>query len=102
MRRCTVQGAMATVAYHGDDDAGAIFIRVVRADRLVQVLAPAPAGRDDASYVRKFVFLFDGAFVEEQDADAHIAGERRFDSDIWVIDVEDTVGRHFLDDDLAH
>ena len=26
LRRCTVNGAMAVVVRHGDDDAGAIFI----------------------------------------------------------------------------
>ena len=30
LRRCAVAGASGVVARHGDDDAGAIFIKVVR------------------------------------------------------------------------
>lgn len=101
VRRCAVNGAIAVVARHGDDDAGAIFIKVMRRDGLSTVFAPAPAGRDDADFDRRWVACFSGRAVSAEEADAHMAREVRFDSDIWVIDVEDMDGRNFLGDDLV-
>jgi hypothetical protein len=39
--------------------------------------------------------------VAEADAEARIAREIKFDSDVWVIEVEDRAGRHFLDNVAA-
>ena len=35
--------------------------------------------------------------VPEADAEAYLAREIRFDSDIWIVEVEDRAGRHMLD-----
>lgn len=101
LRRCAVNGAMATVARHGDDDAGAIFIKVVRGDRMAAIFSPAPAGLDDADFDRRWVAGLKGAFVAEDEVDRVLANESRFDSDLWVIEVEDRDGRSFLGSDLA-
>ena len=39
LRRCTVNGASGVVARHGDDDAGAIFIKIMRADLMAAVFS---------------------------------------------------------------
>ncbi|MCZ7595243.1 MAG: DUF1491 family protein [Hyphomicrobium sp.] len=39
--------------------------------------------------------------VELGKADEFRARATRFDSDLWVIEVEDRRGRHFLDDSLV-
>lgn len=101
LRRCAVNGAMAMVLNHGDDDAGAIFIKVTRGDRMAAVFSPAPAGLDDADVDRRWVAALGGAFVSEADADQMLANERRFDSDVWIVEVEDRAGRHFLESELA-
>jgi hypothetical protein len=41
----------------------------------------------------------EGTAVEK--ADAFLAREAEFDSDMWIIEVEDRRGRHFLDDSLV-
>lgn len=101
LRRCTVNGAMAVVLNHGDDDAGAIFIKVVRGDRRAAIFSPAPAGLDDADVDRRWVSALNGAYVAEAEADQLLANERRFDSDVWIVEVDDRDGRHFLGDDLT-
>lgn len=101
LRRCASRGAMAVIARHGDDDGGAIFIKILRADRMAAVFAPAPAGLDDAEFDRRWVPALKGAFVGEEEADCYLAREFEFDSDLWIIEVEDREGRSFLSDELA-
>jgi hypothetical protein len=101
LRRCVVAGANGVVARHGDDDAGAIFIKVLReSDMKVAVFAPAPAGLDDADVDRRWVKSLGGNFVTEAEAEAMLAREARFDSDVWIVEIEDRDGRHFLGDEL--
>jgi hypothetical protein len=101
LRRCTVHGAMAAVLRHGDDDAGAIFIKIVRLDRTATVFAPAPAGMDAADFDRRWVAGLKGRWVSEVEADGVLNREAGFDGDVWIVEVEDRDGRHFLGDDLV-
>lgn len=100
LRRCAVNGASGVVARHGDDDAGAIFIKVVRQDLMAAVYSPAPAGLDDADLDRRWVSRFDNGFVAEAEAEALLKREASFDSDVWIIEIEDREGRNFLGDEL--
>ncbi len=101
LRRCAVHGAHAVVARRGDADAGAVFVRVMRRDGSAMVFSPAPAGRDDADYDRRWLGPPNGAWLTSEAADTLLAREAGFDRDIWVIDVDDVEGRHCLGDDLA-
>lgn len=101
MRSCAVGGAHAYVVRHGDDDAGAIFIKVTSADRTAQIFAPAPTGLDDADFERRWMCISGPERIDEREADTRLAREMGYDSDVWVIEVEHRDGRHFLDDWLA-
>lgn len=101
IRRCAVQGAPAVVVRHGDDHAGAIFIRIAMPDRHVLLFGPAPAGHEEASHGRRFAPWGKGERLSEQAADAALAKEIRFDSDLWIVEVEDREGRHFLDGEIV-
>jgi hypothetical protein len=94
LRRCAIEGASAVVVRHGDDDAGAIFIKVNRLNGTCLVFGPAPAGD------RRWVACLALEGVREAAADSFLAREAGFDSDLWVVEVEDPAGRHFLDDQL--
>lgn len=100
LRRCTVNGASGVVVRHGDDDAGAIFVKIVRQDFMAAVYAPAPAGLDDADHDRRWVPRFDSGFVPEVEAETLLKREASFDSDLWIVEIEDREGRHFLGDEL--
>lgn len=101
LRRCQGHGAHAVVVRHGDDDGGAIFIKILRRDGQAAVFAPAPAGLADAEFERRFMPALKGAFVAEEEADRFLAREAEFDSDLWVVEVEDRDGRAFFADELA-
>lgn len=97
VRRCAAESVPAMVVRHGDDDAGAIWIKVNRLDGTASLYGPAPAGLSAVDTDRRWtVHLPEGTAdgVVEQ----RLAREREFDSDIWVIEVEDRKGRHFLED----
>jgi hypothetical protein len=100
LRRCAVEGASAVVVRHGDDDAGAIFIKVNRLDGTCLVFGPAPAGLAGAESDRRWVPCLAREGVPEPAADSFLAREAGFDSDLWLVEVEDRAGRHFLDDQL--
>lgn len=101
LRRCAARGAMAVVLRHGDDDAGAIFIKVLRSDRRAAVFVPAPAGLSDADFDRRWVAGLKGIFLPDADVEKYLEREAGFDSDLWIVEVEDRDGRHFLGDDLT-
>jgi hypothetical protein len=100
VRRCAVAGAFAVVVHHGDDDAGAIFIRINRLDGTSLLFGPAPAGFDVAAEDRQWVALGPSGPMPDADADQFLAREAKFDSDLWLIEVEDRLGQHFLGDEL--
>ncbi len=100
LRRCAIEGASAVVVRHGDDDAGAIFIKVNRLNGTCLVFGPAPAGFAGAESDRRWVACLALEGVPEAAADSFLAREFGFDSDLWVVEVEDPAGRHFLDDQL--
>lgn len=98
IRRLGAQFIPAVVTRKGDADAGAIFIKVATLDGQARVLRPAIAGWDSAATERSWTLAFDGENVEERKADDYLARQAEFDSDMWVIEIEDREGRHGLDD----
>ena len=101
VRRRTADGCFAGVIAHGDDMAGAIVIKINRLDGQVVIYSPAPQGLDGVDTERRFIRNHKTPTLPEADADARIAREREFDSDLWVVEVEDRRGAHGLDGWLA-
>jgi hypothetical protein len=99
IRRCHVEGAFAVVRRRGAEEAGAIFIKVNRLDGMADLYGPAPqAALLDAEPAER---VFSPALANqpalEADVEARLARELRFDTDLWIVEVEDREGRHFLD-----
>lgn len=101
IRGCASAGASAVVVRHGDNDAGAIFIKINRLDGTARLFGPAPAGFDTGQFERQWVAHLDRPQTTEADVDAYLARQAEFDCDIWIIEVEDRQGRHFLEPWLA-
>src|SRR5262245_18170276 len=79
IRRCAIEGAAAVVVRHGDDDAGAIIVKVDRLDNTCLLFGPAPAGLDGADSDRRWVPLMSPAGANGAEADAFLAREASFD-----------------------
>jgi hypothetical protein len=99
VRRCYVEGAPAVVRRRGAEEAGAIFVKISRLDGTAALFAPAPQASFDEAHPaeRHFVSCLKGGFVSDQEAEARILREIEFDSDLWLVEVEDRQGRDFLD-----
>ena len=98
IRRLAGDGVACFVVRRGDADAGAIFIRVNRLDGTSLVFGPAPAGLSDLEGGRGWVGLLGGLEVADEQAEAYLGDEVGFDPDVWIVEVEDRPGRHFLDE----
>lgn len=99
VRRCYVEGAPAVVRRRGAEEAGAIFVKISRLDSTAALFAPAPQASFDEARPneRRFVSCLKGGFVSDQEVEARILREIEFDSDLWLVEVEDRQGRDFLD-----
>lgn len=99
LRRRHIEGTLAVVRRRGAEEAGAIFIKIDRLDGTTELYGPAPQSAFDESRPtdRAFSPCFKQQPVPEAEADAYLKREIRFDSDIWIIEVEDRAGRHLLD-----
>ncbi len=92
LARLRFQNIPAFVVAHGDDTAGAVLVKLNTLDG------------QSAVFTRSFDFKLDVrtwtelASGDEADVDASIRKQRSFDSDLWIIEVEDREGRHFLDE----
>jgi len=99
VRRCNGEGTFAAVRRRGAEDAGAIFIKLNRLDGTAELFAPAPqTAFDDARPAdRAFSRSFGKDPVPEQKVEDKLAKETRFDPDLWIVEIEDRAGRHFID-----
>jgi hypothetical protein len=99
LRRCAGQGVPVVVVRRGDEDAGVIFVKIACLDGTALLYGPAPAGIAHAEGDRRWALAMGAA--PEADVDARLARERDMDPDLWIVEIEDRQGRHFLDDWLA-
>lgn len=99
LRRCQVEGAFAAVRRRGAEEAGAIFIKINRLDGTADLYGPAPqsAFSEAQPTDRAFSACLKTSPAPEADAEAYLTREMRFDPDIWIVEIEDRLGRNFLD-----
>ncbi len=98
VRRAEVAGAFATVARKGDTDAGAVLVKVATRDGRARLYAPAMDGEGE----RIWLDLSAGPLgVEEAAVDAYAARRVATDPDLWIVEIEDRAGRHFLTEPVA-
>ncbi|WP_210485601.1 DUF1491 family protein [Microvirga antarctica] len=95
IRRCDVEGVEAVLRKRGAAEAGAIFVKVDRLDGTASLFGPAPQVFLDDSGER----LFSAILVDATplDVEERMTKEMKFDSDLWLVEVDDRIGRHFLD-----
>tara|TARA_B110000037_G_scaffold181002_1_gene207925 strand:- start:128 stop:457 length:330 start_codon:yes stop_codon:yes gene_type:complete len=81
----------AFVVAHGDDTGGAVLVKLCMLDGKAVLFQRS---FDLMTGERNWSELASGA---DRDVDASIDRQKGFDPDLWVIEVEDRLGRHLLD-----
>lgn len=97
VRRLAGGGRQAYVVRHGDDDAGAIYIRINLLDGTSSLFGPAPASLSGAETDRRWVAHFKGEVRSDMEVDAYLEREARTDPDLWIVEVESRDGAHGLE-----
>jgi hypothetical protein len=98
LRRVAVEGASAVLRRRGAAEAGAIWVKVDRLDGLTALYQPAPQSETGERGVeRRWASALPSEWVPAAATEARIAREIGFDSDLWLVEVEDRSGRCWLD-----
>ena len=92
IRRAAVANAPAMVVRRGHSDAGTIYVKVARLDGTAEVYGPTYGKEGERVWMR----VTGADPVTDAEADAYLVRQEKFDPDIWVVEVEDKEGRHFL------
>jgi len=93
LTRLRLQDIQGFIVAHGDNDAGAVLVKLNTLDGQAVALQRS---FDLMTGDRQWVELASGP---ENDVDQAITRQRGFDPDIWVVEVEDRQGRHLLGED---
>ena len=97
LRRCDVEGIAAVRRRRGAAEAGAVYVKLDCLDGRVALYGPAPQIEREQEGGRVFMRLHRDEWIEPADAEARLARAVGFDSDIWIVDIEDRAGRTLLD-----
>jgi hypothetical protein len=91
LRRCSVEGKFGAVLHVGNADAGALMIVVNHLNNTHSLLGPPPGPAYDESGERRFELRTPNP-LPWFDMREKIERARRFDEDLWVVEIEDRDG----------
>ena len=97
LRRCDIEGIAAVRRRRGAPEAGAVYVKLDVLDGRVALFGPAPQTDVEREGERVFMRLHKGEWIAPADAEARLSREIGFDSDIWIVDIDDRAGRTLLD-----
>jgi hypothetical protein len=91
IRRAELEGAYATVVRKGDDRAGSVIVKAYDTSTRTAKLYTEAFGNDGEP-----LWIQPVTSDSEAELDAYIARQRGYDPDLWVVEIEDRQGRHFI------
>lgn len=90
LRLCDAEAIPMVVARRGDPDAGAILIKLDRGAAGVVILMRGFAANGARAWVR----ATGPEPVSEDEAQTYLARQLKMDPDLWVVVIEDSLGRY--------
>lgn len=98
LRRVHVEGATAVLRRRGAAEAGAIWVKVDRLDGRAALYGPAPQSESaERGVERLWQRVHAAEWMTPDEVERRLAREIDFDSDLWLVEVEDREGRCWLD-----
>ena len=91
LRRCQIEGKFGAVVKAGADEAGAVFVAINHLNGTYELLEPPPGPSHDEEGTRHFskAFVTPVPWAEVQ---AHFDRRSKFDSDMWLVEIETRLG----------
>jgi len=89
IRRGDSEGMPVVVRHKGDPTGGSVLVKLNRFEHGCVVLAETR----DAAGARAWIRGTGAEPVAEAEAEAYIARNRKYDPDLWVLEIEDREGR---------
>ncbi len=97
IKRAEIGGAFAHIIHKGDADFGSALIKIVISRVETKLLTPSRNGQGDLIWVDLSTQIAKNTtFSLEASIDEYIQKRINQDSDLWVVEIEDTKGRDFL------
>ena len=91
IRRAELEGAFATVVRKGDARAGDVVIKSYNtSSRTARLFSQSVDMQGQPLWIQPVASEF------ESELDAYLERRRGYDPDLWVVEIEDRHGRHFL------
>lgn len=96
VRRAQIGGAFATVVRRGDARAGTVIVKAYdTSERRARLYTEAFGPDGDRLWIQPV------ASEQESELDAYVERQARYDPDLWVVEIEDRQGRHFITEKVA-
>lgn len=97
LRRVFSDGGAGAIERRGAEQAGAVFIRVLHRDGAETLLAPAPQSFFDEDKPDGRMFERRLERVPGHEVSDLLARELKFDSDIWIVEIETETPQTYLE-----
>lgn len=96
IRRAEIAGASAVVVKRGDARAGTVLVKAYdTANRAARLFTEALGPDGERLWIQPVKSEL------ESELDAYIDRQRGYDPDLWVVEIEDRQGRHFITEKVA-
>ena len=91
IRRAELSGSSATVVKRGDARAGSVIVKAYNTrERRARLYSEAFGPDGERLWIQPVTSDF------ESELDAYMERQREYDPDLWIVEIEDREGRHFL------
>ena len=94
--RAELGGAFASVSRKGDARAGTVIVKVFDTSTRTPRLYSEAFGPDGER-----LWMQPVESVSESELDAYLQRQAGYDPDLWVVEIEDREGRHFITEKVA-
>ncbi len=92
-RRAEAAGAFVMIIKRGDPDGGSLVIWVENQDRKVDIYTAQTQMNGQRAWYKE-------SGLSPERAQPRIAALEQMDCDMWVIEITDKMGRHFIDEPI--
>lgn len=100
IRMCDIANLPAYIVKRGDPDAGAVILRLNRLDGTSHVFSQARHADGTPAWAKASGSDAEGRLADSE-AQNYIDRQRKFDPDIWIVEIEDPLRRYTLDAEIV-